>query len=324
MHPENFWNPDKEMFAAMFRIDKAHFSKCLEPLFKCRKQAIRAHSIQNARILGQLARHGHVIALTRSVSMASGPDIDFSLVGRNQATTFTGLCDHHDQTIFAPIEKNQIRLDDEEHLFLLAYRAAYRQLHATMEVAAKIQAGYLKRVERGLDPEDTPAPAGMFAVERMIVSWGTWRYKAQLDMAHADKEFSVLSHDVITLDVLQPTIAVSALFSVGAVLVRDDDDVLRVHLNVLPLNPTKTAVIFSYLHSDAGQARAVLSHILQSNGFHQRYELSRLILARCENFVLAPRYFDEWPQQKKDNVRRYFIQTLVKDEAEQHPDLYLF
>jgi hypothetical protein len=324
MSLENFWNPDKDMFAAMLRIDKAPFSKCLEPFLKCPEHPIKAHSIQNARILGQLVRDGHVVALTRSVTMAGGPDINFSLVGRNRATTFTGLCSHHDETIFAPIEKNDPRLDDEEHLFLLAYRTAYRELHATMEAAAKAQRAHLNRVAQGLDPKDTPTPLGMFSVERMIISWMMWRYKAQLDLAYADKQFSILSHDVINIDVDQSSIAVSSLFPIGAIRVRNNDDILRIHLNVLPLQPTKTVIIFSYLHSDAGQARAVLSHILGSTSFHQRYELSRLILGRCDNFVLSPSYFDGWSPQKKETVRSYFIQTLFKDEAQQHPDLYLF
>ena len=158
----------------------------------------------------------------------------------------------------------------------------------------------------------------MFAVERMIVSWMTWRYKAQLDIAHAGNQFSILSHDVITVDVVQPTIAVSSLFSIGAIRVRDNDDVLRIHLNVLPLDSSKTAITFSYLRSDAGQARAFFSHILKSTGFHQLYELSRLILGRCDNFVLSPSCFDGWSREKKETVRSYFLPTLFKDEAERH------
>ena len=322
---EGFWNPNKEMFASILRIHKAQFSRCIEPSFQCTNRAIRAHSIQNAGILSQLVYDGHVIALTRSVSLADGPAIDFASVGRNQATTFTGLCRHHDQQIFEPIDTEEIQLDHEEHLFLLAYRTAYRELHATMDAAVKVQRGYLKRVEQGLDPKDTPTPGGMYAVERMIVSWMTWRYKSLLDIAHAGKDFAVLDHDVISLDVDRPTIAASSLFSVGHIRVRENDDVLRVHLNVLPLNAVTTAVVFSYLRSDAGQARTFLSHIPQSGGFQQRYEISRVILSRCENFVLAPAYFDEWAEEKKKNVRDYFMQTLFKaDAGKESPDLYLF
>src|SRR5688572_1590589 len=151
MIPQGHWRPNKDLFASFLRIDKAQFSRCLEPSLQCSERAIRAHSVQNSGVLDQLARDGHVVRFVRSVSLDEGPKIQFGLVGRNQATTFLGLCGRHDGLIFAPIEKGELALENEEHLFLLAYRAAYRELHATMEGAAKAQDGYLERVERGLD-----------------------------------------------------------------------------------------------------------------------------------------------------------------------------
>jgi hypothetical protein len=273
--------------------------------------------------LDQLARGGQVIGLTQSVSLDKGPQIQFGLVGRNQATTFTGLCSRHDDLIFGPIEKNELNLADPEQLFLLAYRAAYRELHATMEGAAKVQAGYRERVARGLDPKDSPSPAGLLAVERMMVSWVTFKYKSLLDTAYAESDFAQMAHDLVSLDVERPTVAACTLFSVDHIHVRDD--VLRIHLNVLPIGPTRTEVLFSYLQSDASPARAFLDRILRSQNLHQRYELSRLILNSCENFVLSPDYFDMWTEEKKRTVQTYFVRTLLKsDLGYESSDLYLF
>ena len=54
----------------------------------------------------------------------------FKSVGRNDATTFTGLCSEHDRRMFEPIDKATINVLDEEHLFLFAYRSVLRELHA--------------------------------------------------------------------------------------------------------------------------------------------------------------------------------------------------
>jgi hypothetical protein len=259
----------------------------------------------------------------RSVTLDGGPKIELVSIGRNQATTFAGLCARHDDLLFAPIEKKELRIDDEEHRFLLAYRAAFRELHATMEGAIKLQGGYLERVRRGLDPSDEPSPAGMAAVQRMVVSWETYCYKSLLDRAYEKRDFSILAHDVIVVDVVRPTLAACALFSIDYVHVRDD--VLRVHLNVLPIEHTKTVVMFSYLQSDAHPARAFLDRILRSHGHYQKYEVSRLVLNSCENFVLSPGYVDMWPVEKKDVVTTYFIHTLMKNDlAHESPHLYLF
>ena len=259
----------------------------------------------------------------RSVTLDDGPKIEVASIGRNQATTFTGLCARHDNLLFAPIEKNELSMAEEEHRFLLAYRAAYRELHATMGSAIKLQGGYLERVQRGLDPKDCPCPAGLAAVQRMVVSWEIYRYKSLLDIAYAKRDFSLITHDVIELDVVRPSVAACALFSVDDIHVRED--VLRIHLNVLPIEPTKTVAMFSYLQSDASHARAFLDRILRSDGLYQRYEISRLILNSCENFVLSPVYFDTWSAEKKDVVKAYFIHTLMQsDLTYESPNLYLF
>jgi hypothetical protein len=100
---------------------------------------------------------------------------------------------------------------------------------------------------------------------------------------------------------------------------------VRVHLNVLPLSRCLTVAIFSYVPSDAGTARAFLSRVLSSVGAHQRYELSRLVLDSCENFVLNPDYVDSWTEDKRRAVGDYFTKTLVVSDLEhESPDLYLF
>jgi hypothetical protein len=72
-------------------------------------------------------------------------------VGRNFATTFEGFCSNHDAILFRPIETQIFDLANDEQLFLYAYRAIVRELHASMEAAIKLQFGYQGRVEAGLD-----------------------------------------------------------------------------------------------------------------------------------------------------------------------------
>ena len=52
-----------------------------------------------------------------------GPQATFKSEGRNEASTFTGLCKFHDNHIFEPIEKHPLNLGNPEYLFLLSYRA---------------------------------------------------------------------------------------------------------------------------------------------------------------------------------------------------------
>ena len=70
------------------------------------------------------------------------PEITFQPVGRNHATTFTGLCGNHDHELFRTIEKNPLQISDSQHLFLLSYRAVLMEAHATRKAMIDVQLWY--------------------------------------------------------------------------------------------------------------------------------------------------------------------------------------
>lgn len=322
--PQNWSDEDKnEMLNSLFKGNNKKFKRCLEPTMTCQNTAINSHSVQNSKILDNLVVKNHVSAFNRTMDKEKGPQIDYGLVGRNSATTFTGLCEAHDNSIFSPIEDNEINLKDERHLFLLSYRAIYRELHATMEGAIKIQSAYIKRVELGIDPEGIPSEVGMVATRSMYTSWITYRYKTEFDSAYISKDYNPICHDTFILELDQPTIAVCSLFSIANHSV--DNDQLRIALNVLPITKKQTYVVLSYREKDVAHARSVLDRVINSEGMHQKYELSRFILNNCENFVMSPLYVDSWTEKKKETIKTYYIETILNSNLDyESPDLYLF
>jgi hypothetical protein len=86
-------------------------------------------------------------------------------VGRNNATTFTGLCGKHDHELFNSIETGPIEVADHRHLFLLAYRTVLFEAHSSRKAAVDTQLSFLKAVERNLYPKDDFSRPGMFAAE---------------------------------------------------------------------------------------------------------------------------------------------------------------
>src|SRR3972149_8263724 len=127
---------------SVFKIWNGKYLQCLEPKEACAQQSIRAHSIQNEVILELLQYDGHVVMPRLKLDQNFGPRVWFESVGRNKATTFTGLCTEHDTDIFAPIENASIDVENDLHLFLLAYRAVLRETHVTIEGAIKNQVAY--------------------------------------------------------------------------------------------------------------------------------------------------------------------------------------
>lgn len=292
----------------------------------CGKPPIRAHSIQNARVIDLIAAKNHVISFRPRYTL-DGFLIDFKSIGRNEASTFTGLCATHDAELFRPLDTRAFDLGDREQLFLLADRSVTRELHAVMEGAARIQAAYQSRVERGVDPKGEPSAAGMQAVQQFMVAHMTWLYRADhFDRALLAQRYDDIEHDVILLDRQKPSIAVSAMFSLDE-LVKNGEDVVRVSLNVVPLSYDQTAVVFSYTSEDRPSAQAALSRVLTSAGAYQRYELSREIVGRVENFLIAPAHFATWSEKKVKIIKEAFVATIMSrglSAMKDHPDLMLF
>lgn len=314
---------EKELVAELFRLRGREFAKCWWPADSCAAPAIRAHSVQNASALDLLAEDGHVVTPVLRLGAGARPEISLERVGRSRASTFLGLCAKHDEQLFAPIEKRGLDVHDLQHRFLLAYRAAFYETHATAAAAVLVQSGYRKTTELGINPSDEPSRAGMAAVERMAISYETWNYKSVLDKAHVQGRFDALEHDLVELRVARPTLAASVLFSLDDV--EGPDDVVRVCLTVVPTLPTRTYALLSYLPHDAALARAALSRVLNSGGEYQKYELSKRILNHAQNFVLHPAFVASWSAKRLATISDLFRRTIFRNELDfDDPDLTLF
>src|SRR5882672_9885875 len=93
MSTEQAADPQKAANAALgkfFELNKQGYSRCLHYNMDCKKDAIRAHSIQNNKVLDLLQRDNHVIVPKNKI-IAGKATAEFGPLGRHQASTFTGL-----------------------------------------------------------------------------------------------------------------------------------------------------------------------------------------------------------------------------------------
>jgi len=295
------------------------WGRCLEPHWQCTKATVKAHSIQNARIIDRIAENGHVVTLNPAYHPTAAPFPDFRLVGRNKATTFEGLCAEHDRGIFRLIDAETLDTSNPEQMFLLAYRAATRELHTTMAVAYRVQMSYMKAVELGLSPGDRPCERGMFAVERMVAAHATFKYRSYFDEDLIDGRYDRVRHRVIDVPCTRSTLAVSSLFSVDSSA--SGDDCLLLSLSVLPLEDNRTVAIFSWRDFDDVAALAWLNERVSDGADTKklRKQVSRITLANCENIIFSPSLLNDLSADEKDTIRRFFVATTFKPDSESGP-----
>ena len=304
-----------------FKVHGISTDRCHEPSEKCEQTAIRAHSIPCGTVLGSLADGGHVVMPHMKLKVPPPAEISFKRVGKYQATTFTGLCSQHDNDIFRPVDDGLPDLSDPSQLFLLAYRAVLREFHVCLQNALRFQSTYQKRVEVGLSPGTEPCDYGMFATAHLVNAHECYEYKRQFDHYFLNTDWSPLQHHIIVLKDQPPSIAVSSMFSLDDV---DAPETPRVTLSVFPAD-NQVMVAFSAVPNDAPFVTTYLDRILSSNGYFQKYLLSKLILQSCDNFVIAPTYYDALTKDRKDATCQFYVETILENAEDREDErLYLF
>lgn len=299
-----------------FRIQKSDFKKCIAPegLGTCYRETIRAHSIQNRQILDALQRDGHVVMLKVTLDGPSNVRFGFEHIGRNNATTFTGLCNYHDSKIFKPIEESTIDTDDEYHLFLLAYRAATKQTHASINSAYQAELLTKKKKDLGLLPVNELTDEEKQVYLLSISSHKTYLYKVKYDKAFLSHEYDRVCHNVIVIPSSEPKIAVNSLLTPRKKL-HNESAIERIALNIFPRD-NETIAIFSYLREDKDFIYPHVSEILGSSDQERQYLLSKFILQYCENFVISPSHFEILSENSRNAMIKFYISTITEDRLD--------
>jgi hypothetical protein len=303
-----------------FRNLQLPFNRCLAPEGDCSRPGISAHTVQNARTLELLQRDGHLKTFKQRLDREGKLSLAIENVGRNYATTFEGFCSQHDTSLFLPIDTRPLDISSPEQLFLLAYRAVAREIHAQMSGALRMQQAFQDGVGAGRIPRDQPSEPGMLSLRHMIIADQGYKYKHDLDAALLAKDYSPLQHVVLHLPDTAPSIATAACFTVP----NWTQCLARVTLNVLPISGTESVAIFSFTHEHGEAARSMLDRIFESDGYLLKYLLSKLVLARCENSVFSPHTFDLWTEDQINAMSEYFSKTTSDYFEVEDARLYLF
>jgi hypothetical protein len=317
---------NNKLFGEMVKQINSGFSRCFWPESRCKTKAIRAHSIQNAGVLDLICSNNHVIMPQMQVTIDTGPYVKFKEVGRNEATTFTGLCDDHDCKLFEPIDKTKFDPNNDEQLFLLAYRSVLRELHAKMKAAVNIQKQYSRGVELGrFNPNDSDKPM-MMATMAVAEAYSFYRYKFSFDTIYLSKAYGEVEHRVEFFNNLAPSVAVSATYShIDNIKALDNRlDPKCVSLNVFP-SDNGVYVVFSYRKEHQSVVLPHITRILEAEGHYKLYLVSKIILMYCENFVLSPSFYKNIPDSQKDAISEFFaINTMIDKEDREDAKLFLF
>lgn len=108
---------------------------CFYANSECSGKIINAHSIQNNGCLSLLVERVNSndgLYIFSKYFFEENGSLQLELVGRNVASTFSGFCSFHDQTLFKSIDNNDFDYSSQQ-MFLYSYRAFAQTYHKKKE-----------------------------------------------------------------------------------------------------------------------------------------------------------------------------------------------
>ncbi len=279
------------------------------PDLDCGRPAIRAHSIQNGGTLKELCDDNHVYVLQGKPMLDYQPRMpEFVRVGRNRATTFTGLCNEHDTSLFFPIESRPLDLSDPEHGFLIAYRSALRGAHAAIE-----NARWSSNAARRLSEEEHTGPyAGgigqYLSAYPVIAGMQTFMEKARYDDLFLGGEYEEVLHKVVPLPEAEPAVAANAFFSVG----QRGKEWVFCALNVFPADG-RHVMVFSYRRRNRLFVNKAVEPLMMTYGTRRELVASKMLLDVCETITLKPCHRALLGAEQSATIGGYFFWSTLEE-----------
>lgn len=325
---ENNFNKMKHSFFESMKIESI---KCMEPTETCTEtDLIASHSVQDSRILEELALDQHVIQIgfdtscvgKSTLSNRVEPTCKFDSVSIHKATTFIGLCNKHDTELFLPIDTEILSMENEQHVFLLTYRAVMKELAASKKAAVMNQSMFLSKVDLGEVSGDIPSIEGLMPVLFFERAYEFNEYKKMFDADYLSHTYSnIVSKHLIFVN--PPTFAASSVFTPLELSTKENEPE-RICINIFPYNG-KMYVLFSCRREDERYMNLYIDEIMNANEAYQKYLISKLVLRNCGNIAISPSYFNSWSSGKKAEILSYFKDTMKSDlSSYENLNLYLF
>lgn len=248
----------------------------------CSKEIIRAHSVQENKLLSRIAVNGKVITKKKSYLPFDNTDE----MGKAVASTFTGFCKYHDNQLFMPIEDKPY-VGSPLQKFLFAYRAFAYVAHKNLEQN--------KFMETLADNANIPNPNIYL---KCNVAKDTPFLNDLFKECFLKENYSSLITYEITLDY-----EVSFCVSTSLTLVYDisgkkinnvkdfNKPIHNLFLTIFPMDG-KTIMLFSWFKYSNSVYKKWIYQLKSMNQDKMLNYLNQMIINETENFYISPKLWE--------------------------------
>ena len=144
--------------------------------------------------------------------------------------------------------------------------------------------------------------------------------------AYLNQKFDSIQHRIITIPSTEAKIAVSSVYSLfDNMKTPEGREIPRcIAFNIFPYE-SGIVEIWSYPTIQHNHFASHLDELSQAEGDYRKYMLSKLIFRYCENFVLAPSFYESLSPQQIESIKKYYLANIpVGDIDYEDKSLFLF
>lgn len=275
--------------------NEARIKQCLHPNHsECDGKIIKAHAIQNNRVLNRIAENGMIVTLDGTqFHMFQVSD----LKGREIATTFTGFCAYPDKTLFQDIEDAPF-IGTAKQAFLFTYRtmAWHYQKKQEQTNAARIQ--YEKMFTQGYDMSGSEDFLDYLTGLKLGLE-DNEKEKQAFDTVLLSENYDAISYSIWEIP-YEISFAISMMheleYDIQGNRINDllhNDNVYSIYLNIFPAE-NKSYCIWSWLKDNGAVFTKFIEQFLSLEISDRENYLNNNLPRWSDSLVISPRLWDSW------------------------------
>ena len=308
--------------------NEARIKRCLHPNHdECQGKIVKAHAIQNNRILNRIADNGMLITMDGTFHlMFQASDVK----GRGIATTFTGFCKFHDKVLFQDIEDKEF-MSSEKQVFLLTYRTMAWHYHKKEEQANAAYIQSSKMLEQGYDLSKSED----FLMYRTGLELGmsdNEREKQLFDDALLTEKYDIISSYIWELS-YEVGFAVSMMTELEYDLlgkqINDlarDNKLKKIYLNIFPANG-RSFCIWSWAKENDDSYQPFINQFSSLSITERINYLNNMLPLWTDSIVISPRLWNKWGLKIQESLithANFDIIYRMHETLEDHIYKYMY
>ena len=284
---------------------------------ECTEDIIKAHSVSKGSSLKEISINGHVLTTFKATAIDKNTlKIEPKTIGINRASTFTGFCSHHDNSLFSEIEDKDFKIADLT-CFLIAYRAVARELFVKKRASSTYEMSH--ELDKG---KNLPFQKNFQAMHAHLsknndLSTTDLEYiKNIYDTCYTSKNFTPMQHLAFTLE-NAPKIMTSAAVAPltdfqGNILQTITNDPNKIPdyiiVNIFSSNGTGY-IVLSWLEEHDKTCKNLYKSLMKSKSPED--SLTVFVFALIENIYLSEEWWENIEKPDRDILIKMISQGVT-------------